>query len=857
MNGSPRTLFLRFRESITKAILGALLFIAGMTAMPPQIRAADWVPSVAGNIPTAPADAVRPLTVIDREDIQLSGMRNVYDLLNSSYGRGYFNNFGIFRPFVAGSGRVAVLINGRRISDSIVDLHTLPISGVERIEILGDSAAALRGGHAIGGAVNIVLKRDLDGLQVQASPAWTTQDGGDFGQGSVLWGSDLGRGHLTIGADLFRREEIRDRDRSYSRASWTPGGVFADTSGVSVGGNTLLITTGTGEDRKTIGRSLGNCEGSTYTGVLTNPPGASSGMGCGFAFADIAWHLQPNARYERESMFFNFDHPLGTNADMYLDFRAAWADTAERYAPSVGTFSFTPSEALTQTLRQDPEIDTLPDKVFLAHRFVGHGNRDWRTDTDEYDVTLGFRGRFWDDINYNTYVRYYRHDTLTIGDTFVSETLAQQAIEEGRYDIENPFSTNPVHLAAIRDTGLRLTRDQVTDHKTARVSFDGQAFALGGGNVKWAAGAAFAHEERRNVYDYRNVENRSYQASDVLGSAGNSFSGERQRWSAFTEVSLPVRHDWDLALAGRLDEHDDVGTAFSHQITSRYRLHKTLTLRGSWNRASRAPDLNALHQLEALSYPRICDRRTFTGNLEDCPRYQVERTFGGNPNLKPDDAESFSFGAVTRWGPFTLSADWFKIGLSDLPARLSAQSIIDLEAEGRLPSGVTVTRDGDFIDMIDSPLLNSGASDVAGFNVQGNMDWKTDWANVVFAAYWSHITENEFRVAGEIQPGDFPRNRVHALIRASRGNVTANWSVIAVTGYSNVLETARYKAWMGHNLTIQWRNALGVKGMDVAGGILNIGNRGPSMASQEEVDLSQDSARGRTFFLTAKISFDP
>ena len=62
---------------------------------------------------------------------------------------------------------------------------------------------------------------------------------------------------------------------------------------------------------------------------------------------------------------------------------------------------------------------------------------------------------------------------------------------------------------------------------------------------------------------------------------------------------------------------------------------------------------------------------------------------------------------------------------------------------------------------------------------------------------------------------------------------------------------------MGHNLTLQWRDALGVKGMALAGGILNIGNRGPSMASQQEVDLTQDSARGRTFFLTAKISFDP
>ena len=293
MSTPPCSRFLLFPERSAKLILiVVVMIIAATPAGERQGEAADWVPSVAGQIPTATADAVRPLTVIDREDIELSGIRNVYDLLNSGYGRGYYNNFGIFRPFVTGSDCVAILINGRRVSDSIVDLHTLPISGVERIEILGDSAAALRGGHAIGGAVNIVLKRDLEGLQVQASSAWTTQAGGAFGQGSVLWGSALGRGHLTIGADLFRREQIRDRDRGYSRASWTPDGSFSDTTGVSVGGNTLLIRTGD----KTVGRSLGDCEGGAYTGVLAQPPGASSGVGCGFA-GELVFQFRSPARH--------------------------------------------------------------------------------------------------------------------------------------------------------------------------------------------------------------------------------------------------------------------------------------------------------------------------------------------------------------------------------------------------------------------------------------------------------------------------------------------------------------------------------------------------------------------------------
>ena len=479
MNGSPRIRLsrLRFRKRMANTIpVVGLMALAAITTITPPIRAADWVPSVAGNIPNSTADAVRPLTVIDREDIQLSGMRNVYDLLNAGYGRGYFNNFGSFRPFVAGSGRVAVLINGRRVSDSIFDLGTLPISGVERIEILGDSAAALRGGHAIGGAVNIVLKRDLEGLQVQASPTWTTQEGGSFGQGSVLWGGALGRGRLTIGADLFRREEILDKDRAFSRASWTPGGSFDDVANVNESGNTLFITTGTGDDEQTVARPLGDCRGSGYTGVLANPDSVP-GTGCGFAYADVSWQA---SRHERESLFFNFDHPLGRNADVYLDFRAAWAEATGRQAPAPDEIEITLSEALSQEtlnrLRQDIG-QPLPETADLKHRFIGHGNRNTRADTDEYDLTLGFRGRILDTIGYNTYVRYYRHDTVTIGDTYVSESLIQDAIDHGRYNLKNPLSPDTLQLSATPESDRSTIESRITKRPASFSTVRGSRWA--------------------------------------------------------------------------------------------------------------------------------------------------------------------------------------------------------------------------------------------------------------------------------------------------------------------------------------------------------------------------------------------
>lgn len=77
----------------------------------------------------AELDTARATAVIDRLDIELSGMKNVHDLL---LGRLDYNSFGIHRPFVLGTDYAAVLVNGRRISDSTFDLETLPLSAVER-----------------------------------------------------------------------------------------------------------------------------------------------------------------------------------------------------------------------------------------------------------------------------------------------------------------------------------------------------------------------------------------------------------------------------------------------------------------------------------------------------------------------------------------------------------------------------------------------------------------------------------------------------------------------------------------------------------------------------------------------------
>ena len=158
--------------------------------------------------------------------------------------------------------------------------------------------------------------------------------------------------------------------------------------------------------------------------------------------------------------------------------------------PRSAHFLSAPLRRSGKKLLEDPEIHTLPETLALAHRFIGHGNREWDTDLEEYDLTLGLQGKFADGTGYDLHARYYRHDTDTHGDTFVSESLARKAIREGRYNIEDPLSSDAVHQLAIRETGLLLDYDASTDHRTVRIAFDGSAVVLVGVDMRWAAGGA-------------------------------------------------------------------------------------------------------------------------------------------------------------------------------------------------------------------------------------------------------------------------------------------------------------------------------------------------------------------------------
>ena len=500
------------------------------------------------------APAPRVIAEYDRNFIERSGAQTLEELLDT----------GIARYFLTGGQALLVLVNGRPYATTASDLDTLPLSAIERLELLSGDTLGTLGGSAVRGALNVVLRNDLDGFEVRTVARMPSREGGEGWQGSAFWGGAVGEGRMTLGADVLRRQEITAQSREYSRSVWREDGAFNETKNVSVGGNTVWVVQR--EEGKTVGiRSvpLGECDPAEgYTGPLSNPPGPptpSGDKGCGFAYGAIMWNT---AHYEQKSAVLNLDHPLGDAADFHLDANFTQVDSTFRYAPSVGSFLFSPNEDLLQAINDAADSGFAADDndwFVVAHRFVGHGNRDWRWDSDEYDVSASVEGRLAEDLGYEARIVAYGLDAFEDGDTFVHEGSIAEDIWLGNYDLANPFSDADKHLQAIEDSSLRLEHDIGWDSLEARLALEGSAFEIGGRDAAWTAGVELASVDVHDITVYRSNDGETVRVDKVLGSGGVDYDGERTAAAAFAEMSLPLAENLDLRLAGRGDDYDDVG----------------------------------------------------------------------------------------------------------------------------------------------------------------------------------------------------------------------------------------------------------------------------------------------------------
>lgn len=818
------------------------------------------------NIPRAVSDAAQPISVIDSLDIQLSGFTNTADILRNSA----YNSFGSFRERSGssfgqiatadlrglGSQYTAVLINGRRVPGSpftgasIVDLNTIPISSVERVEILKDGASAVYGADAIGGVISVVLKDDYEGFEVGGGVSRPSFEGGESENFNVLWGKTGERGNIIAGAEYFNREAIFDRDRPYSAAQ-VNGPDFSDTVGISVGGNTGF------EPDFSAAFPLGSCDESIYAGVFTNPFGVS-GTGCGFAYANRS--LQ-TGNLERKSVFINGNYEINDNMTLYGDARFNNNTTSGRYAPAVGFFSFS----------ETSPFNTFGRTISAFHRFVAHGDRDDSVDLDELTLIGGLKGEFENGIGYDLWAQFYEYDAAELGNTYIQTSVLEAEVAAGRYDVLNPFSTDPTHLEAVRRSGIQLSRDINTSYNAVGVTFNGELGELSGGDIGWAAGVEYAKEDYQDIYD------QFREALDVLGSAGNSASGERDRSAIFAEVLLPVLDNLEVNIAGRYDDYDIFGSSFSPQISTKFTLNDNLSFRASIGEGFKAPDLTNLFVSRSESFNPLRDQFRFEaqGNTGAAPSFQVQNFSEGNALLKAEESESLNFGVIADIGGFSASLDYYSVEIEDQITRLSLAEVNSLEAQGALPPGVIVNRAPTVgnvpgaIRNIVRPFVNAALVKTDGLDLNANWSLESGFGNWDLGLQWVHILSYELQnspddtltdiIGGSSNGGSgFSENRVNTNIRLNRGDLTVSLNSQFIDGFDNPTEDGTYDSWLSHDLTVNWINAFNIDGLEFTAGVQNLTEEEPSIDSTGNYDasivLSSYSVYGRVPFINFKYS---
>ena len=800
------------------------------------------------------APAPRVIAKYERDFMVRSGAQTLQELLDT----------GIVRYFLTGGQPLLVLVNGRPYASTAGGLDTLPLSAIERIELLSGDSLGTLDGSAVRGALNVVLRDDLDGFEARALTRLPSREGGDGWQGSVFWGGAVGeKGRLSVGVDVLDRQEITAQSREYSRSVWQEGGAFNEGQNISVGGNTVWVIQRNDGGVPTAVRSvaLGDCDPADgYTGPLSNPPGIRSGdKGCGFAYGTIMWNT---GRDERKSAVINFDHSLTEETDLHLDAIVSQRDWAFRYAPSVGTFVFRPNEDLLGAINEAAAGSGFAadgnDWFVGAHRFVRHGNRDWWMDTEEYDVSMSLEGRIAEGLGYDARISAGGLDGFLGGETLVHGGRIAAEIWAGNYDLADPFSDAPEHLRAIEYSSLREENDFESEHQEARLALEGSGFAIGGRDAAWTAGIELARMETHDILRFRSNDGMTFQVHEVLGSGGFSYKGERDTAAAFAEMSLPLAERLDLRVAGRGDEYDDVGGMRSWRLGAEYRASDMVTLRSAFSAGEQAPSFLALNAYDYQDHPYVdCDPGAGSpprSCTEINPR-QVTRVTSGNPDLDPLDAERLSIGAEARRGPFFADVEWYRHSRSGGPGRNSADWAMQ-----NLP----VCAGGDTTNCIeriagDITIHHSFANvvdrDLSGVNTRLGGGFRTPWGVVGARGAWRRVTSAELRIAGVEETYAIPRNMVRLGVLARRGSLSAVWTTSYRSSFENITGTGTFKSWTGHDVVLDWVDPLGVKGGRVAGGVFNLTDAGLSVntANPSSVDGPTEAGWGRTFFISLNM----
>lgn len=773
-----------------------------------------------------------PVTVITREQIELSGESNAADFIRNLT----FNSSGSFRPQSGtswqsistvslrglGASRTLVLIDGRRMTTSPVsgsnqDLNAIPAGAIERIEILTDGASAIYGSDAIGGVINVITRTDYEGVELMLGGAEVSlpSEGGDREEGSIAFGTSGDRGNIIVGHSFNNREIIFKRN-----SPWYSQGHSA------YGANYI-----TPEFR--LAGLPGACEAinAKYpdTGFHTN------GVNCAY---DYDLEAAEEASIDNSSYYLKAKYNVNDNWQVWTNAMIAETESFGRYAPSLADgpryIPVAPDSpnniSNPNSPHYDPNAFDSNQTVYVLHRFDALGNRDNNVTNRFNNLAVGTTGMVGN-VELDFGVTRESNRSTEIGNGYLMRGNAERFVNSGEYSFWDPYAASDEVLNAMRVTTSRVGLYD-SDSYFGSAAFD--MFDTANGPISMFIGAEYREDKYSDKYDSLS------EAGQVGGSAGNSASGTRDVTSVFFEGLVPLMDTLELSLAGRFDDYSDFGSNFSPKASLRFQPLDNLTLRASYGQGFRAPTLPSLYGKRAYSAEFVDDPVSCEiMQLTDCDDLQVASYSQGNPNLDAEESDQFTVGLAYEpvdWFNFTL--DYYNTEIDNRLRQFDPNYLLDLEAEGiALPPGLEVNRNASgLITTIIYGPGNQGVLETSGLDANFRFNYDVFGGRVSSNLQVSHVLDMSFDGGRDnVEDPGLPATRAVLSNVYTYGDWSFAWNVNMIGDQYDNIDTedgefvgrsGHVPTWVTHDVQLNYHAPWNGK---ITVGAQNVGEKEPPL----------------------------
>jgi len=815
----------------------------------------DRIEVTGSRIRGADMETQQPIITLSRQDIDKQGFTSVADILQNltsvgspaiarSEALASGENVGGYYVDIRnlGATRTLVLVNGKRLgatTGGYQDLSQIPMSAIDRIEVLKDGASAIYGSDAIAGVVNVITRKRYEGAEASAYLGQYGEGDGDTQQYSFTMGSSGDRGGVTLSVEYSKQEPVSAGDRWFSKyGNAGPDYPGSGWSPVSQNGSWFGPCGPGGADTWCTLNSGGN-----PTNVADYHPITPAE----YANSNEQMYLQTGI--ERRSVFANANYDITDNitfnADILYNHRSTDQQIAG-YPYQSGSFE-TP-------LSGDSVFNPTPGEDVDFRRRLWDVPRTTQSDLETYRFAGGFNGYFevagrgWDwDVgalmNRNTSTRTSHGDMSLIA--------SRQALGPSYIDadgvarcgtaaapIDGCLAWNPLlpygvaGAGSLADPALAnflfpvFTNTGLTRTTSYTANISGGLFDLPAGEVGLAVGVEHRKEQGRYVPD------AFAQSGQSTGLGASTTEGQYSLDEIYMELNVPILADAPFAkeltinVAGRYSDYSNFGDTTNGKFGFTWRPIDELLVRGTYAEGFRAPTIDNLYGGIGTSFENYTDPcgtgavNSVNGNaacnaagvplgyvqlgqgLEPCTTYPCatpdQFITGSNPDLLPETSKSKTVGLV--WSPrwvqgLDISLDWYRYELENMIISDSVDRILrDCYVLGSADRCGSITRAADgHISSLFYGLANLGSMETEGFDLGVKYrlpelsigQFTIDWQNT----YTSKYDEEGENSAGEkIMIGQVGQSGIFRL----RSNVGVDWQL----GDFGATWTARYYSGM-------------------------------------------------------------